>query len=129
MHDPIADMLTRIRNAYMVKKEEVYIPYSGIKFSIAKILEKNGMVGKVEKAADKSAGLKIVLKYNESKEPAITHVKRISKPGRRLYLGRNRLPIILNNYGIAVVSTPQGLMTNREAKKKGIGGEIICEVY
>jgi len=136
MTDPIADMLTRIRNASAVNKDEVILPMSKIKFNIAKILEKEGWVAKVEvvKTKSKKNGtavfdeLKITLKYKNNK-PVITSLKRISKPGRRVYVSKNELPRVLNNLGIAIISTSQGVMTNKEARKKGMGGEVICEVY
>jgi len=137
MTDPIADMLTRIRNASAVKLEEVVLPMSKIKFNIAKILESKGWIEKVEiiKADDKKdeAGnfdqLKLKLKYRPDGSPVITSIKRISKPGLKIYRSKTELPRVLNNYGMAVVSTSQGLMTDKEARKKGIGGEVICEIY
>ena len=153
MTDPIADMLTRIRNAQMVKKTEVVLPYSKLKFNIASLLTKEGWLGKVEvlepllaknvKAKNikeknaKFKQLKIEIKYNRVKsleghvasEPKISSLKRISKPGRRIYVGKDEMPVVLNNYGIAVISTPKGLMTNKQAKKEGVGGEVLCEVY
>jgi len=129
MTDPIADMLSRIRNSLLVKKTEVSLPCSRIKFEIAKILEKGGWIEKAEKTPGKFNEIIIKLKYNEDKTPFITSLKRVSKPGRRIYLPKNKLPIVLNNYGVAIVSTSAGLMTNKEAKKKGLGGEIICEIY
>jgi len=136
MTDPIADMLTRIRNAAGSRKSEVVLPMSKIKFGIAKILEKNGWVGKVEviKAdgqKNSSAAfdmLKISLKYVEG-EPAIRMIKRISTPSLRVYVDKNKLPKVLNNLGIAIISTSDGLMTNKEARKNKIGGEVICEIY
>jgi small subunit ribosomal protein S8 len=129
MTDPIADMLSRIRNALLVKKTEVFVPHSRLKFEIATLMQKNGFVGKVEKINEKFGLIKIILKYNADSTPAISHNKRVSRPGRRIYLTKNHLPIVLNNYGVAIVSTSAGLMMNFEAKKKGIGGEIICEIY
>lgn len=129
MTDPIADMLSRIRNSLLVKKAEVSLPYSRIKFEIAKILEKGGWIAKAEKVPGKFNEIIITLKYNEDKTPYITFLKRVSKPGRRVYRPKNKLPIVLNNYGLAIISTSSGLMTNFEAKKKGLGGEIICEIY
>lgn len=132
MTDPIADMLTRIRNAMAVSKPEVVLPYSKLKFNIAQILKETGYIKsaeKVESGANPVTGdLKIVLKY-KGKESAITNLKRISKPGRRVYASKDELPVVLNNLGIAIISTPQGLMTNKQAKKNNIGGEIICEIY
>ncbi|MEK7098178.1 MAG: 30S ribosomal protein S8 [Patescibacteria group bacterium] len=134
MMDPIADMLTRIRNASAVRKEEVVLPMSKIKFNIAKILETNGWVGKVEEVKAGKEGsafnqIRIVLKYDKDGNSVIKSIKRVSKPGLKIYKGKNELPKVLNNFGIAVISTSQGLMTNKEAAKKGVGGEIICEVY
>lgn len=137
MIDPIADMLTRIRNASAIHKDEVVLPMSKIKYSIAKILEETHWVGKVE-VVDKATThkcksvfkeLKIVLKYQENGQPAISYIQRVSKPSRRVYVGKDELPRVLNNMGIAILSTPQGLMTNKEAGKKKIGGEVICEIY
>ena len=133
MTDPIADMLTRIRNAMAVKKTEVILPSSKIKMGIAEILKQSDYVKKVELVAKADAGvshdqIKIILKYNGS-QPAISKLTRISKPGHRVYVSKDELPIVLNHLGIAIISTPQGLMTNREAKKRRLGGEVICEVY
>lgn len=137
MTDPIADMLTRIRNASMVKKAEVVLPMSKIKFNIGKILEREGWVEKVEviKAAGKKNQtstfdqLRIILKYDDDGKPAITSLKRVSRPGLRVYVNKTELPRVLNNLGFAIISTPQGVMTNFEARKKGVGGEVICEIY
>lgn len=138
MTDPIADMLTRIRNASMVKKAEIVLPLSKLKLEIAKIMEKEGWVGKIEvikgdnQAKNKSAAfdrLHIVLKYNEERQPRISFLKRVSKPGARVYVGKDNLPKVLNNLGMAIISTPQGLMTNRDARKNQLGGEVICEIY
>ncbi len=136
MTDPIADMLTRIRNAQAVNIQTVILPMSKIKHGIAKILEAGGWVEKVEIIKTESGKnsssifneIKIDLKYRNG-EPAITSLKKISTPGRRVYVNKNELPRVLNNLGIAIISTPRGLMTNKEAKKQGIGGEVICEIY
>ncbi len=136
MTDPIADMLTRIRNAKAVNKETVVLPMSKIKYNIAKILAQEGLIEKVEiiKAAAKKNQnsafneLKIGLKYKNG-QSAITSLKKISTPGRRIYVNKNELPRVLNNLGIAIISTSKGLMTNKEAKKQSIGGELICEIY
>jgi small subunit ribosomal protein S8 len=133
MTDPIADMLTRIRNASASKKPEVVLPFSKIKLEIAKILMQYGYIKKFEKIEAGSNGnkfdeMRIGLKYL-GKESAVGSIKRISKPGRRVYASKDDLPVVLNNLGIAIISTSQGLMTNKEAKKKNLGGEIICEVY
>jgi small subunit ribosomal protein S8 len=130
-------MLTRIRNSSAVKKDEVVLPMSKIKYDIAKILAQNGWVEKVEviKGKGKKNGsaafdnLRIVLKYKNGKKPAINSLKRISKPGLRIYVNKDKLPRVLNNLGIAIISTSQGLMTNKEARKNKVGGEVICEIY
>jgi small subunit ribosomal protein S8 len=137
MTDPIADMLTRIRNASAVKKHEVVIPMSKIKYEIAKILKAEGWINDLEivKTASKKNKytvfdeIKLFLKYKKSGRPVITSIKRISKPGLRIYAGKTNLPVVLNNFGIAIISTPEGLMTNKEAKTRNLGGEILCEIY
>lgn len=140
MTDPIADMLTRIRNSLSVNKYEVVLPMSKIKLEIAKILEREGWVRSVEvikgenDKAKKSKttvfdSIKIVLKYKKSGKPAISLIKRISKPGLRIYVNKEELPVVLNNLGVAIISTSKGLMTSKEARKNGLGGEVICELY
>lgn len=137
MTDPIADMLTRIRNASAVKKPEVVLPMSKIKFEIAKILKREGWILDTEVIAGsgkKNASsafdeLRLVLKYKKSGRACISCIKRISRPGLRMYSKKDTLPKVLNNLGMAIISTPNGLMTNKEARKKGLGGEIICEIY
>ncbi len=132
MMDPIADMLTRIRNASAVGKSEVVLPMSKIKFNIAKILEENGWVEKAEvlkKDKEKFDNLKITLKYKGKGKPAIASLRRVSKPSLRIYSNKSELPRVLNNLGMAIISTSRGLMTDKEARKKGVGGEIICEIY
>ncbi|HLC90104.1 MAG TPA: 30S ribosomal protein S8 [Patescibacteria group bacterium] len=133
MTDPIADMLTRIRNALAVRKPEVVLPFSKMKFTLAKILVETGYIGKaevLEKAASEKSfnEIKVTLKYLGS-EPAIRNLKRISRPGRRVYAKTDKLPTVLNKLGIAIISTPRGIMTNKEARKKHLGGEVICEIY
>jgi len=129
MTDPIADMLTRIRNAQAVSKPEVLVPFSKIKYQILKILEKEKFIEKIEK---KGKGvkkkIKVVLKYNQ-KQPVISGLKRISKPGQRIYLPAKKIKSVRGGFGIAIVSTSQGLMTDKEARKKKLGGEIICEIW
>jgi small subunit ribosomal protein S8 len=130
MTDTIADMLTRIRNAASARHERTTVPFSKLKFALAKILEREGYVLSVEQASDSGKpSIDIKLKYDVSKKPAITSIKRISTPGRRVYKSVSEIPHVLNNYGISIISTPAGLMTNREAKKNNVGGEIVCEVY
>ena len=137
MTDPIADMLTRIRNSSAVRKHEVTFPMSKIKYEIAKILKEEGWIYDVEVIKtkgkrNKSAQfdeLRVVLKYKRSGRSVIVSLKRISRPGLRAYVNKDNLPRVLNNLGMAIISTPKGLMTNKEARKKGLGGEVICEIY
>lgn len=137
MTDPISDMLTRIRNAVAVRKHEIIVPMSKIKYEIAKILKEEGWVYDVEilknEIEKNKSGvfdeLRVVLKYKKSGSPVISSLKRISKPGLRIYKGKDELPKVLNNLGIAIISTSTGLMTNKQARKKGLGGEVLCEIY
>jgi small subunit ribosomal protein S8 len=127
--DPIADMLTRIRNAAMVSKNEVSMPYSKIKQTIADVLAENNFIDSVEAVEiDKFKTLKITINQPES-NPRITEIERLSKPGRRLYKKAKEIPAIKRGRGIVVVSTSKGIMTGDEAKKAGLGGELICKVY
>ncbi len=129
MTDTIADMLTRIRNAVAVKKPEVVLPFSKIKFNIAKLLEQENYVEKVEKVkSGQFDELKIVLKYSEQ-GPAIHHLRRISRPGQRIYVSGQDLPQVLNGYGSAIISTSRGVMTSQMARKQNIGGELMCEIW
>lgn len=129
MTDPIADMLTRIRNANNLKKEEVILPFSKIKFEIAKILQKEGYLKQVEETGNTIKQLRLVLKYTTQREPVIQNLRKVSKPGRRIYSSYQKIPRVLDGLGIAIVSTSSGLMTNKEARKRKIGGEVICEIY
>jgi len=129
MTDPIADMLTRIRNAQAVRKEELVLPFSKIKYEIAKLLARENFVESIEKIANKFNEIKIVLKYEENGKSGIEHIKRISKPGQRIYVGKDSLPIILNDLGIAVLSTSNGIMTNKKARRLKIGGELLFEIW
>lgn len=136
MTDPIADMFTRIRNASLVHKQEVVMPMSKIKYEIAKILEKEGWIKGVEII---SGGLhtrhsqfdqiKLFLKYQKSGKSHINAINRISKSGARVYVAKDKMPVVLNNFGIAILSTSAGLMTNKEARRQNIGGEVLGEVY
>ena len=129
MTDPIADMLTRIRNAQMAHKAEVMIPFSKIKMKIAEILEREGYIKSVSKTDENLAEFRIELSYKGDKSPLIKSLKRVSKGGRRIYSGKETLPNVLNGLGFAIVTTSKGVMTNREARQAGVGGEIICEIY
>lgn len=127
--DPIADMLTRIRNAVAVGKREITMPHSKIKEAVATQLKANGFLSEV-KAADSSVGTNLVIVINGQGEPArITEITRLSKPGRRQYASAADIPVVMRGRGVVVVSTPKGVMTGKQAKKLGIGGELICKVY
>ncbi|MFC3209881.1 MULTISPECIES: 30S ribosomal protein S8 [Planomicrobium] len=130
MTDPIADMLTRIRNANMVRHEKLELPASNVKKDIAEILKREGFVRDVEYVEDDKQGMiRIFLKYGANNERVITGLKRISKPGLRVYAKTDEVPRVLNGLGIALVSTSQGLVTDKEARAKQIGGEIIAYVW
>jgi small subunit ribosomal protein S8 len=130
MTDPIADMLTRVRNANDALHESVEVPGSAMKRSLAEILKAEGFIRDFAWVDDDKQGvLKIVLKYGANKQRVISGVKRISKPGLRVYARKDELPRVLGGLGIAIVSTSQGLMTDRQARVKNLGGEIICYVW
>lgn len=130
MSDPVADMLTRIRNANMVRHEKLEVPASNIKKEIAEILKREGFVNDVEYIQDNKQGIiRIFLKYGPNNERVITGLKRISKPGLRVYAKTNDVPKVLNGLGIALVSTSQGLLTDKEARAKQVGGEIVAYVW
>ena len=127
--DPISDMLTRIRNASLVRKAEVVIPFSKLKFEIAKLLKHENYVDDFSR--DEENGLPVIsikLKYQD-KQPVIRSIKRVSKPGRRVYVKKEDVPVVLNGLGVAIISTPKGLLTNRQARREGLGGEVICELW
>jgi len=129
MTDPITDMLNQIRNAEAVGKTEVLVPLSKIKNEIANILSDKGFVGEVKKAAKgKIKGLKISLKYDNG-VPAIAGFKRVSKPGQRIYEGFSEIKKVHGGYGISIISTSKGLMTNKDARYKKLGGEVICQIW
>ena len=128
--DPIADFLTRIRNANMVNMDKVEIPASGTKRSMAEILKAEGFVKDVEYVEDGKQGvIRIYLKYTADRGKVITGLKRISKPGLRVYAGKDELPRVLGGLGIAIISTSQGLMIDKNARKHGLGGEVLCYVW
>ena len=129
MQDPIADMLTRIRNALAVEKQVVAIPSSRMKTAIATVMKDEGYISDFSVAEDNGkAELKIELKYYQGR-PVIEMMKRVSRPGLRTYKGKGELPTVNNGLGIAIISTPKGLLTDRAAKAAGVGGEVICYVY
>lgn len=130
MTDPIADMLTRIRNAARANHGTVTIPASRMKLAIAKILKDEGFISayKVGKD-DKQKAITIVLKYGGKREPSITNLQRVSKPGRRVYYKKGEIPKVLGGFGIAILSTSRGIMTDKSARKEGVGGELLCTIY
>jgi small subunit ribosomal protein S8 len=133
MTDPIADMLTRLRNANQAYHDDVSMPYSKIKVGVAEILQREGYIAgwKVEEPAEGEVGktLHLELKYGQSRERSIAGVRRISKPGLRVYAKASALPRVLGGLGIAIISTSGGLLTDREAKNKGVGGEVLAYVW
>ena len=128
--DPVADMLTRIRNANSAKHETVDVPASNLKKAIAQILLEEGYIKNYQIIDDEKQGLiKITLKYGENKTKVISGLKRISKPGLRVYAGKDELPKVLKGLGIAIVSTSQGIMTDKKARKLNIGGEVLAFIW
>jgi small subunit ribosomal protein S8 len=128
MSDPIADMLTRIRNAQVVQKVSVAMPSSKVKIAIANVLKDEGYIEDFAVTADAGkAELKIGLKYYAGR-PVIERLERVSRPGLRVYKGKDDIPNVMNGLGVAIVSTPQGVMTDRKARATGVGGEVICYV-
>lgn len=129
MTDPIADMLTRIRNALRVRQTKLQLPYSRTKFEIATILQSEGWIRSVSKVEGTPQLMQIDLKYGNGGESVIRNVKRISKPGHRVYANKKELPVVLGGIGLAIVSTSSGMMTSKQAYLKGLGGEVICEIF
>ena len=128
MSDPIADMLTRIRNAQMVQKVSVAMPASKLKTAIAEVLKAEGYIDNFAvRDAESKPQLEIALKYYAGK-PVIEHIERVSRPGLRVYKGRHDIPNVKNGLGVAIVTTPKGVMTDRKARQAGIGGEVLCYV-
>lgn len=139
MIDPIADMLTRIRNASLVKKADVILPMSRVKFNIAQILEKEGFISSAvvipggkelkKNKTSKFDQIRLVLKYDKDGNSRVSSLKRISKPGRRVYVDRANINQVLNGFGISIISTSKGIMTGKQARRENVGGEFICEIY
>ncbi len=128
--DPIADMLTRMRNGLMVRHDSVLIPASKVKLAIAKILKDEGFINDFEVVKDKNhKSIKVSLKYASKNQPALAGMERISKPGLRVYVERGEIPRVYGGLGIAVVSTPKGIMTGKQAWRQGMGGEILCYIW
>jgi len=130
MTDPIADMLTRIRNANMVRHEKVDIPSSKIKESIAQILKDEGYIENFKIIEDVRQNIiRIQLKYDVDKKAVISKIERVSKPGRRVYVGNDEIPSVLRGYGVSVISTPKGILTDRNARKEKVGGEVLFKIW
>jgi small subunit ribosomal protein S8 len=130
MTDPIADMLTRIRNANMAYKDEVVVPASSLKHRIAEILVREGYVHNVsDQGEGKDRTITIQMKYGPNRERTITGITRVSKPGSRVYTGRGTVPRVLGGLGVAILSTSRGLLTDRQARAQGVGGEVIARVW
>lgn len=130
MTDPIADFFTRIRNSIMARKDKVDIPSSNMKVRLASILKDEGYIRNFRVLEDSKQGiLKIYLKYNEADEPVIRGLKRISKPGRRNYVPKDRVPRVLNGLGIAILSTSSGVLTDQDCREKGVGGEVLGYIW
>jgi len=130
MTDPIADMLTRIRNANMAKLEKVDVPASKLKIEVTKILKEKGFIKSFKVLRDRKQGvIRISLKYMNGQEKVITDLKRISKPGRRIYVSKTDIPRVMGGYGIAILSTSKGIFTDDVCRKEGVGGELLCNVW
>ena len=128
--DPIADMLTRVRNAMAARHPKVDVPASKLKTEIARILKEEGYIANF-KAVDEDGRkvLRVYLKYGSNNEAAISKLERISRPGCRVYVGRNEIPRVLGGLGINILTTPRGVMTGRQARKEGVGGEVLCQIW
>jgi small subunit ribosomal protein S8 len=128
--DPIADMLTRIRNAMRVKHLKVDVPASRLKMDIARILKDEGYISNFKLAEEGvRKTIKIYLKYTAANEPVISRIERVSRPGCRVYVGSDEIPRILGGLGINILTTPKGVMTGKTARREGVGGEVLCQVY
>lgn len=131
MNDPLADMLTRIRNANHVYKEKVDIPFSKLKLEIARILSEEGYLRnyKVVEEKGRPAWIRVTMKYGDKRERVITAIERVSRSGRRHYAGKARIPKVVGGLGVAILSTSKGVLTDRQAREQGIGGEVLCKVH
>ena len=128
--DPVADLLTRIRNANIAYKDDLIAPVSKLNEAVLRILQQEGFIGSFEREGEGvQQAFRIQLKYGKGRQRTITGLKRVSKPGRRMYVGRDRLPRVLGGLGVAIVSTSQGVMTDKDASRKGIGGEVLAFVW
>ncbi len=130
MTDPIADMLTRIRNAAMIRAEKVDIPASRLKLEIAKILKEEGYIRAYKILRDKKQGiLRVTLKYTADSQPVINGLKRVSTPGRRVYVGKDDVPAVMGGVGISILTTSRGIMADKACRREKVGGEILCQVW
>ena len=128
--DPIADMLTRVHNGLMARQKQVVMPGSKVKLAMARILKDEGFIRDFEMTKDvPQPQLRIVLKYDRDRKSVVTGLKRISRPGRRVYVKRSDIPWVLSGLGVAILSTPQGIMTGQKARRQGLGGEVLCYVW
>lgn len=128
--DPIADMLTRIRNGLMARQDQVVMPGSTIKYEIARVLKEEGFIKDFDHVKDDPRrSIRVLLRYSGKKEPIITGIKRVSKPGLRVYVGSQEMPRVLGGLGCAIVTTPKGVMTARSARRQNVGGEVLCYVW
>ena len=128
--DPIADMLTRIRNAALVRHEHTLVPASKLKLEIAKVLKAQGYIQKYDLVDDKRQGqIRVYLRYGENGKPIITGLKRVSRPGLRVYVDSGKIPRVLGGLGVAVLSTSRGVLTDRDARRRKVGGEVLCYVW
>ena len=128
--DPVADFLSRIRNAIRSRHQKVDVPASNLKLELARILKEEGYIANYKATEEEGRKvLRIYLKYGPNNEAAISRLERISKPGCRVYVGRTEIPRVLGGMGINILTTPRGVMTGREARKRGVGGEVLCEIY
>ncbi len=129
VNDPIGDMLAQIKNAVLARRNVVELPYSRMKMAVATLLQSEGYIETAEKTGiDPKATLKLVLRYEDG-APVISDLKRKSKPGLRVYIGKDAIPSVVGGMGIAILSTPEGILTGKEARKRGVGGELLCEVW
>jgi small subunit ribosomal protein S8 len=128
--DPIADMLTRLRNATMARHSHVLIPASKLKIAIARILKEEGYIQDFEVTEDRPQPIiRVQLRYGLGRKPVLGGLRRVSRPGRRVYTGSHAIPWVLNGMGVAILSTPKGVMTGREARRQDVGGEVVCYVW
>ena len=129
MTDPIADMLARLHNAALARHERTEMPSSNLRLSMAKILKEEGYIDDVRVSEGPKKTLTVVMRYGRDRQAAIDGLRRVSRPGRRVYVRHDQIPRVLNGYGIAILSTSRGVMSDRQARKASVGGELLCEVW